>query len=316
MAHLRANLWLFVLTLGLCCVLYPLVLWLVGLTIFPQQAHGSLLIVKGKPIGSRLIAQSFQGDEYFQPRPSAVGYNASASGGSNLSPSNYLLRDRVARTLGPIVRYQGKSPTGKTVQEDLVGWFKTKPNLVAEWAKEHEGVAQKWVDADDKHKVAVSAWMKTHETEVAAWKKKNPGQEPKPADLAAAFFQSNAAAFHQEWPKLSDDSSWSLPAVFFDAWLKENPRVKLEAVPADMVTTSASGLDPHITLKNARYQLPRVAAAWAKKTGVDIAKVRPAIEKLLEDSKESPLAGLAGGPLVNVLEANLALPKLVEGLAK
>src|SRR5260370_24525829 len=130
MAHLRANLWLFVLTLGLCCVLYPLVLWLVGLKIFPQQALGSLLIVKGKPIGSRLIAQSFQGDEYFQPRPSAGGYNASASGGSNLSPSNYLLRDRVARTLGPIARYQGKSPTGKTGQEDLVGWLNTKPNQV------------------------------------------------------------------------------------------------------------------------------------------------------------------------------------------
>src|SRR5262249_38449931 len=207
MAHLRANLWLVILTLGLCCVLYPLVLWLVGLVIFHHQAEGSILRVNNKPVGSRLIAQPFQGDEYFQPRPSAVNYNASASGGSNLGPSNYLLRDRVARTLGPIVRYQGPSPTGKTVQEDIADWFRTKPKLVVEWAESHPGVAQAWVNADDKHKEAVSAWMKTHQAEVAAWQKKNPGQEPKPADLAVAYFQTNAAPFHQPCPKLIDNSS-------------------------------------------------------------------------------------------------------------
>lgn len=316
MAHLRANLWLLILTLGLCCVLYPLVLWLVGLVIFPHQAEGSILQANKKPVGSRLIAQPFQGDEYFQPRPSAVSYNASASGASNLGPSNYLLRDRVARTLGPIVRYEGKSPTGKTVQEDIADWFKTKPNLVADWAQAHEGVAQAWVNADDKHRGAVSAWMKTHETEVTAWKKKNPGQEPKPADLAQAFFQSNAAAFHKDWPKLIDDSSWSVPAVFFDAWLLDHPEVKLEQVPADMVMTSGSGLDPHITLKNAHYQLPRIVDAWAKKTAADKSRVHSAITKLLEESKEAPLAGLAGVPMINVLEVNLALPKVVEGLSK
>ena len=316
MAHLRANLWLVILTLGLCCVLYPLVLWLLGFVIFRHQAEGSILRVNNKPVGSRLIAQPFQGDEYFQPRPSAVNYNASASGGSNLAASNYLLRDRVARTLGPIVRYQGASPTGKTVQEDIADWFQTKPKLVAEWAEAHPGVAQAWVNADDKHKEAVSAWMKTHQEEVAAWKKKNPGQEPKPADLAVAFFQSNAAAFHKDWPKLIDDSSWSVPAVFFDAWLQASPDVRLEQVPADMVMTSGSGLDPHITLKNARYQLPRIVDAWAKKTGAEKSKVHAAIEKLLEDSAEAPLGGLAGVPLINVLEVNLALPKAVAGLAK
>jgi K+-transporting ATPase ATPase C chain len=310
MAHLRANLWLLVLTLGLCCVLYPLVLWLIGVVIFPHQAEGSILLVNNKPVGSRLIAQPFQGDEYFQPRPSAVNHNASASGGSNLGASNYLLRDRVARTLGPIVRYQGPSPTGNTVQEDIAEWFGTKPTLVAEWAQAHPGVAQAWVNADDKHKEAVSTWLKTHQAEVAAWKK-NPGQEPKPADLAVAYFQSNAADFHKAWPKLIDDSSWSLPAVFFDAWLQAHPHIQLEPVPADMVTTSGSGLDPHITLKNARYQLPRIVDAWAKKTGAEKSTVQAAIEKLLRDCQEAPLAGLAGVPLINVLEVNLALPKAV-----
>jgi potassium-transporting ATPase KdpC subunit len=319
MAHLRANLWLLILTLGLCCVLYPLVLWLIGMVVFPHQAEGSILEVNNKPVGSRLIAQSFQGDEYFQPRPSAAGaagYNASASGASNWGPSNYLLRDRVARTLGPIVRYQGKSLTGKTVQEDIADWFKTRPNLVAEWAQAHEGVAQAWVNADDKHKEAVSAWMKTHEPEVTAWKKANPGQEPKPADLAQPFFLSNAAKFHKDWPKLIDDSSWSVPAVFFDSWLQDHPEVKLEQVPADMVMASGSGLDPHITLKNAHYQLPRIVDAWAKKIGADKNKVHAAVAKLLEGSKEAPLGGLAGVPLINVLEVNLALPKVIAGIVR
>src|SRR5262249_32079555 len=98
--HMRACLVLLILTLLICCVVYPLTLWAAGRTLFPAQAEGSLLRgPNGAPIGSRLIAQSFSGDEYFQPRPSAASYNASASGGSNYAASNYLLRDRIARTL-------------------------------------------------------------------------------------------------------------------------------------------------------------------------------------------------------------------------
>src|SRR5271157_4410977 len=99
--HLRANLWLLVLTLALCSGLYPLALWAIGKTVFPRQAEGSLLRgPDGKPVGSRLIAQPFSGEEYFQPRPSAVSYNATASGASNWGASNPLLRDRVAQQLG------------------------------------------------------------------------------------------------------------------------------------------------------------------------------------------------------------------------
>ena len=56
---------------------------------------------KGKVIGSRLIAQPFTGDEYFQPRPSAASYKGDASGASNWGANNYRLRDRVTRQLGP-----------------------------------------------------------------------------------------------------------------------------------------------------------------------------------------------------------------------
>ena len=104
-AHLRANLWLLGLTLALCCVAYPLALWGVGQATCRHQAEGSLLRgPDGTEVGSRLIAQSFTGDEYFWPRPSAVSCNAAASGASNWAANNYQLRFRVAKALGPIVK--------------------------------------------------------------------------------------------------------------------------------------------------------------------------------------------------------------------
>src|SRR5215510_4370919 len=104
--HVRANLCLLVATVLICCFLYPGVLWVIGQTVFREKANGSLVLDKeGKPIGSRLIAQPFGSDEYFQPRPSAASYNGAASGASNWGASNYLLRDRVARQLGPITYY-------------------------------------------------------------------------------------------------------------------------------------------------------------------------------------------------------------------
>src|SRR4051812_26344329 len=116
--HLRANLWLVGLTLLLCSVLYPLVLLGVGQALFPSQAEGSLIYDQdGKAVGSRLVGQNFSRDEYFQPRPSATAdrpYNAAASGASNWGANNPLLRDRVARTLGPIVKSRDTPPHGKT----------------------------------------------------------------------------------------------------------------------------------------------------------------------------------------------------------
>ena len=84
-----------------CCGIYPVSLWLVGQTFFPFQANGSLLLDSNNtPIGSLLIAQPFTKDEYFQPRPSAASYDASASSSSALAASNYALRNRVANSLG------------------------------------------------------------------------------------------------------------------------------------------------------------------------------------------------------------------------
>src|SRR5438477_2045405 len=149
-SHLRANLWLLCSTLVLCCVVYPLILWVIGQTFFHDQAEGSLLLgADGKPIGSRLIAQPFSKDEYFQPRPSAASYKADASAASNWAGSNYLLRDRVARQLATFIRYRdGRPGQGKLVGPDVEAWFKSKKDIVKQWATDHTAVAQAWVNAD------------------------------------------------------------------------------------------------------------------------------------------------------------------------
>jgi len=93
----------------------------------------------------------------------------------------------------------------------------------------------------------------------------------------------------------------------FDLWLQAHPQVELEEIPADMVMTSGSGLDPHITLQNALYQLDRVAAKRAEMTKRDPAQVRKELESLLHEKAVAPLGGMVGVKLVNVLEVNLEL---------
>src|SRR5579863_2978272 len=90
---LRMTLVLTVLT-GL---IYPGIVTGLCQMLFPKQANGSLEYKDGKIIGSTLIGQNFRKPEYFQPRPSNAGngYDATASGGSNLGPTNQKLVDRV-----------------------------------------------------------------------------------------------------------------------------------------------------------------------------------------------------------------------------
>jgi K+-transporting ATPase, c chain len=73
------------------------------------------------------------------------------------------------------------------------------------------------------------------------------------------------------------------------------------------LTTSGSGLDPHITLDNAKYQLDRVASKWAANLKRDPAQVRAEIEQILQGNASAPFGGLVGEQMVNVLEVNLQL---------
>jgi K+-transporting ATPase ATPase C chain len=403
LGHIRGSLWLLFLTLIICSALYPFALWGIGrMPFLRDKAQGSLILDKeGKVVGSRLIAQPFTSDEFFQPRPSAASYNGMASSGSNWGANNYRLRDRVARALGPIVRYGkgaekiGKKP-GDGVQEDIEAWFgkdsfDNKPGIVAQWADAHPGLAEDWIKATgealkEQYKVAdndkkpseafvlawqadfpelFTSWVKSDDYLV--WKKQNPQEDAPPgADLVKPFFQGFARKHPGEWPALEDyetkdkqkrkrlgrvKQGSELQAVFFDMWRQDNPEVPLEEVPADMVMASGSGLDPHITLDNARYQLKyRVAAAQAAKLGAAMAessfkgkepsererkevleksrkaiesklgveleaKVSLEVERLLAEKQEAPFGGLIGVPIINVLELNLALQETMSRLA-
>lgn len=169
-------------------IAYPLAVTGLAQALFKNQANGSLLSRKGQVIGSQLIGQNFSKAEYFHSRPSAAGakgYDASASSGSNLGPTNAQLRENVQANLKKL--------------------------------------------------------------------------------------------------------------------LAENPGVSPKQVPVDMVTTSASGLDPHISPASAKLQIPRVAKA----RGIDEKKV----EQLVEQYTQGRQFGILGEPRVNVLRLNMALDK-------
>jgi K+-transporting ATPase ATPase C chain len=97
----------------LCGVAYPLAVLTVGQVAFAGQADGSFLIdAAGQVVGSELVGQAFDGDEWFHPRPSAAGdgYDATSSSASNLGPTSPELLDAVADRADEVRRAEDLDP--------------------------------------------------------------------------------------------------------------------------------------------------------------------------------------------------------------
>jgi K+-transporting ATPase ATPase C chain len=218
-------------------LIYPVVMTGISQVIFPKQANGSLVTVNGKVVGSSLIGQNFSKDEYFHPRPSAAGngYDATASGATNLGPTSAkLLR-------------------GTTKMDD-------KKNEVVDFDGINLRTVHYCLDNDIPYESSVSLdQFKTDKGELDDVK------------LIKAF---------------NDDKA---PLVF---------KAKTP-IPADALTASASGLDPHISAANADAQAARVAKA--RNASVD------QVKQLIAQSTEKADLGFLGEPRVNVLMLNIAL---------
>ena len=105
----------------LLCGIYPVAVWAVAQSLFPNQANGSLIQVNGKMTGSSLLAQRFAGPGYFHPRPSAAGdgYDAVNSGGSNLGPTSQKLIDAVKERIA-VYRTENILAPGVLIPADAV----------------------------------------------------------------------------------------------------------------------------------------------------------------------------------------------------
>jgi K+-transporting ATPase ATPase C chain len=110
--------WFTLVTTVMFGILYPLAVTGLAQVLFPARANGQLIEKNGKTIGSRIIGQSFTEPGYFRSRPSnaGTGYDAAASSGSQLGPTNKNLLERVK---GDVGKLQAENPN-TPIPVDLV----------------------------------------------------------------------------------------------------------------------------------------------------------------------------------------------------
>ena len=116
--NLLISVWFTLVTTVMFGLLYPLGVTGLAQVLFHDYANGQLVQQNGKVVGSRIIGQAFTGPGYFHSRPSAAGngYDAAASSGSNLAPTNRALLDRVK---SDVQKVQAENPNS-AIPIDLV----------------------------------------------------------------------------------------------------------------------------------------------------------------------------------------------------
>src|SRR5258708_1053251 len=116
--NLVIAIWFTLVTTIMFGILYPLAVTGLAQVLFPKRANGQLIEKNGKTVGSRMIGQTFTQPGYFYSRPSnaGTGYDATASSGSNLAPTNKNLLERVK---GDVGKLQAESPNAP-IPVDLV----------------------------------------------------------------------------------------------------------------------------------------------------------------------------------------------------
>jgi len=116
--NLLIAVWMTLATTVIFGLVYPLLVTGIAQVLFRDRANGQLIEKSGQIVGSRIIGQPFIGPGYFHSRPSGAGngYDATASGGSNLGPTNKALIDRVS---GDVERLHAENP-GAPIPADLV----------------------------------------------------------------------------------------------------------------------------------------------------------------------------------------------------
>jgi K+-transporting ATPase ATPase C chain len=101
-------------------MVYPLAVTGVAEALFPRQANGSLIVIRGEVKGSYLLAQKFESDRFFHPRPSATGYAYIASGASNLAATNSALAKEAQDNRNAWIKAEGRPPAGAEVPPEML----------------------------------------------------------------------------------------------------------------------------------------------------------------------------------------------------
>jgi K+-transporting ATPase c subunit len=274
---------------------YPLLIWAIGQLWLQDKAEGSIVTVNGKPVGSRLIGQLFTDNngnplpQYFQSRPSAAGtngYDPTASSGSNLGPESI-----VDTPADPAQIKAGKSPSDAGFKAGLLTLVCSRSAA----AGQLEGVdgSRPFCTGD-----GVGAVLSVIGPRDAGGNVIHPARVVsvnQPCATTKQPFLETYEGVKVECAKYDEDYSVGQIVPIRGA-APANP-----AVPADAVTESGSGLDPHISPAYADIQVARVAKVRA----ISADQVRKAIH----DNEDGRFLGFMGEPTVNVLLLNVELDK-------